>query len=185
MLAAQTRTADAERGWTTLPPLGEVPDPRLVDGLSFVLGAVGDVPAVWGNGDDVLWASGEPLLIVAPDGVGKTTLGQRLALALLELDRNVLGYPVAPVDGGVLYIAADRPAQGARSLWRMVGHDTKSHGRLKESLLVWKGPPPFNVVKEPERLANWALEVGASVVILDSLGFIAPELIKDETGSAL
>jgi hypothetical protein len=36
---------------------------RLVDGATFVLDAPQDVPAVWGEGTDVLWAKGEALII--------------------------------------------------------------------------------------------------------------------------
>jgi replicative DNA helicase len=178
ILAEQTR---ATGGPTILET-----DSRMVDGLAFVLDALGDTPAVWGREDDVLWSAGEPLLIVGPDGVGKTTLAHSLVLGLLELRPTILGFPVAPADRGVLYVQADRPKQGARAFWRMVREEGPStHGRLKEALLVWRGPPPFNLSREPERLAQWAEAVGASVIVLDSLGFVVPDMSKDETGSGV
>ena len=68
-----------------------------------------------------MWPTGEPFLIVGPDGSGKTTLAQQLVFALLEIgDGRVLGFPVTPADRGVLYLAADRPKQGARSMWRRI-----------------------------------------------------------------
>ena len=115
--------------------------------------AVGDTPAIWGEGDSVLAASGEPTLIVGPDGVGKTTLLQRYAMARVGVGHDLLGLPVAEANERVLYVAADRPKQGARSLWRMVRELKGSdHARIKDRVVVWRGPLPFDVVGEPERL---------------------------------
>src|SRR4051794_28282944 len=86
-------------------------DGRAIDGASFILDAPKGVPAIWGSGGDVAWARGETLLIAGPQGVGKTTLAQRLALARCAIDTAVLGLPVDPDPRGVLYVAADRPAQ--------------------------------------------------------------------------
>ena len=47
---------------------------RLVNGATFVLSESAVVDAVWGEGDRVLWAAGEGLLVVGPTGVGKTTM---------------------------------------------------------------------------------------------------------------
>ena len=86
----------------------------------------------------------------------------------------------------MLLVQADRPKQGARSLWRMVqGLGRTAHQRLKDGLLVWSGPPPFNLARQPEDLAMWAQDVGASVVVLDSLGVIVPRLADDETGAGV
>ena len=43
------------------------------------------IPALWGVGESVLWAAGEPLKIVGHQGVGKTTIAQQLALHRLGL----------------------------------------------------------------------------------------------------
>ncbi|MDP9299723.1 MAG: AAA family ATPase [Actinomycetota bacterium] len=161
--------------------------PQMVDGLGFALGASVSEPAIWGTEEDAAWAHGEAALIIGPDGVGKTTLCQRLTLSLAGIGPELLGLPVEPAEGRILYVAADRPKQSARSLWRMVQalEDRRDHGRLKEALLVWRGPLPFDVVKTPGELADWALGFGVSHLILDSLGFVAQRLSEDETGSAL
>jgi replicative DNA helicase len=175
-----------DEGERTAVALDPPADPRMVDGLAFVLDALGDVPAVWGRDDEVLWSAGEPLLIVGPDGVGKTSLIGNVILGLLGLRSELLRLPITEADRGILYVQADRPKQGARALWRLVRDlDPSAHARLKEGLLVWRGPPPYNLSREPERLAQWAEAVGASVVVLDSLGFVAADLSKDETGSGI
>ena len=57
---------------------------------------------------------------------------------------------------------------------------------LREGLIVHRGPPPFDIIKDPVwTLANWMTELGASDLIVDSLKDLAPELSKDETGSAV
>jgi hypothetical protein len=160
--------------------------PQMVDGLTFALGAVGEEPAIMGRGDDVLWSPGEPMGIVGPDGVGKTTLVQQLQLCRVGIRSELLGMYVEPAIDKVLYISADRPKQAQRSLWRMVQSLGRlEHAHLREGLIVWRGPLPFDVVKQPGDLVNWADDLGASDVFLDSLGFIVPRLIEDETGSAI
>jgi hypothetical protein len=94
---------------------------RIMGGWSFIQEQPADVEAVWGSGGEVLWSPGEPMLLVGPQGVGKTTLAQRVALARIGLRPDpVLGFLVQVTDEPVLYVAADRPAQAARSLRRMV-----------------------------------------------------------------
>jgi replicative DNA helicase len=159
---------------------------RLVDGVAFVLDAGREVPAIWGKADDVAWASGEATILVGPDGVGKTTVAQRVMLASLEIGDRVLGLPVEPADTGVLYVSADRPRQAARSLARMVDLlDKRAAGRLREGLRVWWGSLPFDLRKQPQELADWASRLGASHLFLDSLGAIVSRLSDDETGSAV
>jgi replicative DNA helicase len=104
----------------------------------FGLDAPSIVESVWGSGHESLWAKGEPFLLCGPDGVGKTTIAQQLALALAGIvDPSLLGLPVATVER-VLYIAADRPAQAFRSMRRMVTEDNREP--LKDRLLIWRGP---------------------------------------------
>jgi hypothetical protein len=156
---------------------------RHLDGATFVFSVPETVPALWGDGSSVAWAQGEALMIVGPDGVGKTTLGQQLVLARIGLRRRLLGLPVKPASGRVLYIAADRPRQAASSLRRMVSdRDTET---LRDRLAVWRGPLPIDVTARTGELLDWIRgEYGEiSDVVVDSLKDLAPDLVKDETGS--
>lgn len=163
-----------------LPEAGEPPRGPL-DGATFVFDAAEDVPAVWGRDQQVAWAEGEGLMLVGPDGVGKTALQQQLVLARIGLRAEVLGLPVRPAEAPVLYIAADRPPQAARSLRRMVAEDDRA--ALAERLIVWKGPLPFDLATEPAELARFAKRLGVNDVFIDALKDVALDLSKDETGS--
>lgn len=172
---------------TTYTPSEPPPRPeklqleRALDGASFILHEPDKIPAVWGRTDQVLWAEGEGLLIVGPDGVGKTTLAQQLVLCRLGLNDHLLNLPVARAAGKVLYIAADRPRQAARSFARMVTSDHEAV--LRERLVVWRGPLPFDLLQEQRALADLAELLGATDIVVDSLKDIALDLTKDETGS--
>jgi replicative DNA helicase len=164
-------------------PAARTREHRTLDGWAFVSAASDTVDAAWGERDAVLWAKGEPLMIVGPDGVGKTSIGQQIALARL-LGGVLLGLPVSPAEKKVLYLAADRPSQAARSMRRMV--NAADEDMLRDGLIVHRGPPPFDIIKDPVwTLAEWVAELGASDLIIDSLKDLAPELSKDETGSAV
>lgn len=158
---------------------------RKLTGDAFVLGAPSQVPAVWGAGDEVIWARGESLEMVGPDGVGKSTLAQQLLLGRCGLRTSLLGLPVVEAAGVVVYLAMDRPPQAARSLRRMVAESDADC--LRERLAVWRGPTPVDVVKEPHALADWIENEfpGASDVFIDSLKDLAPRLSEDEVGSAV
>lgn len=154
---------------------------RLLRGASFVLDTPEGVPAVWGRGDTVAWAKGEPLFIVGPQGAGKTTLAGQLALRRHGVgDQAFLGMPVETDPRRVLYLACDRPRQVARSFRRMVTERDRS---ALESFLVWTGPLPFDVAGDPDRLATFATELEVGTVFIDSLKDVALDLSKDETGS--
>ena len=169
----QARPQDGDR-----PPR---PD-RWSDGGAFILDAPDKVPAVWGRDDDVLWPKGEPLMIAAPPGLGKTTIGQQLALALAGVGSGqLLGLPVSPAAGKVAYIAADRPAQAARSFRRMVGEEDRA--TLAERLTVWRGPLPFDLASDPGELVPFLQSRGIAAVVIDSLGAVALDLASDEAGS--
>jgi len=152
-------------------------------GGDWILDAPTEVPAVWGGASGtVAWAKGEPLMIVGPDGVGKTALLQQLALARIGLRRRLLGMRVeADDDKPVLYIAADRPNQAQRSFRRMVTPDDRR--LLNERLIPWKGPLPFSLIDEPSLLAKWIAGIGAGTVFVDSLKDVALDLSKEETGT--
>jgi hypothetical protein len=162
------------------------------DGASFVLDVPDEIPAMWGSRQRVLWPEGESLMICGLPGVGKTTLAGMLIGAQLGgmgrifgdtggIEEHVLDLPVAQVDGKILYLAMDRPAQIGRSLHRQFGdvHRELLHDRLA----IWKGPPPGDIASNPELLVRMAERAGASVVYLDSLKDAALGLADDEVGA--
>ncbi len=152
-------------------------------GDRFVLDVPETVPAVWGDGHQVAWAAGEPLLIVGPDGVGKTTVLQQLLLAQIGVRvTELFGLPVV-TGRRVLYIAADRPTQAQRSMNRMVGE--KDRELLHERLVVWRGPLPFDLVTEPGALLSLARRAECDVVGIDSLKDVASKISSDETGQGV
>ena len=155
---------------------------RFVAGGTFLLDTPKGVPAVWGDGEQVAWSKGEPLLLVGPPGVGKTTIAGQLVLARLGLHGPVLGMPVA-VRGRLLYLACDRPAQVQRALGRLV--DESDRQLLDERLVVWKGPPPADFARHPETLITMCVDARADTVVIDSMKDVALKLSDDETGAAL
>jgi replicative DNA helicase len=156
-------------------------DARWVDGKTAMLASTDHVPANWGNDDDVLWAANEPLMLAGPDGIGKTTLGQQLALCRVGIRDRLLGYPVRPAPANVLYIAADRPRQALRSMRRMVV--PADHELLEKRLVIWHGPLPQSLSENPKILVEAAEYFDASDVVIDSLKDVVADLTKDETGS--
>lgn len=160
---------------------------RLLDGATFLTSHAISAPAIWGSGPMVLWPAGEPVGIVGPQGVGKSTIGQQLLLARMGLRDEVMGVPVIEhLDfERALYLAMDRPDQAARSMARMVSSDDDLEV-LRERLTVWKGPPPFNVVSDGHRaLADMADELLANTVLVDSLKDLSPRLSDEEVGHAI
>jgi len=148
-----------------LPSSSSWPD-GFTDGAAFIFGQPAVEP-IWGEGERVLWAHGEALQIAGPPGVGKTTLCGQVVREVLGLGQgDLLGLPIRTV-GRVLYLAMDRPRQIARSLRRHFRPEDAAV--LAEKLLMWEGPPPQDVAKNPDLLKNMAVLVGADVVIIDSL----------------
>lgn len=153
----------------------------VVDAATFVRQANTDEPPLWGKHDSVLWTPGETLWICGPTGVGKTTVAQQLALARAGLLSDLLGFPVERDQGRLLYIAADRPKQAARSLARMLSDDELSV--FGELCVVWPGPLPYDLASRPSGLIELAHRHEAGTVLIDSLKDIALDLSKDEAGS--
>jgi hypothetical protein len=157
---------------------------RSIDGATFALDAPETVPAVWGARDEVLWPQGEPAMIYAPQGTGKSTLAQQLVLARIGIGPSeVLGLPVAEDTRPVLLIAGDRPSQIRRSLRRMVSE--RDRERLAERLVAWPGPLPFTLIDDPAYLTEFAERYGAGTVLIDSVKDIAIGLTEDEVGAAV
>ncbi len=162
--------SDDDTGWT------------FANGASFILDIPHTIPALWGEGQRVLWPEGESLMICGLPGLGKTTLAGMLIRAQLGgVGQQVLGLRVAPQPGKILYLAMDRPAQIARSLHRQF--DETRRDVLGDRLVVWKGPPPADVAANPHLLAELAERAGASVVYLDSVKDAAVGLSEDAVGA--
>lgn len=153
---------------------------RFIDGGTFILDVPAEIPSIWGNGEQSLWARGETLTIVGPSGVGKTTVGSQLVDGRLT-GASVLGMAVTPTDNRVLYMAMDRPMQARRAFHRnLAGLDRKL---LADRLVVWQGPPPADVAKHPEVLLDLAEQAGADTIFIDSLKDAAIGLSDDEVGA--
>lgn len=147
----------------------------------WLLGAPTDVPAIWGKGEHVLMARGEPLMVTGQEGLGKTTVVQQLALCRAGLQAELFRFPVEPDARKVLYIAADRPQQAARSFRRMVCDSDKPV--LDNKLVFFYGALADDLGTNPEAIVHIARDVNAGTVVLDSLKDFAVDLSSDETGS--
>jgi AAA domain len=154
---------------------------NFIDGATFILTIPDTIPALWGTGQDVLWAEGESLMIAGPMGLGKTTLAGQLIRAQLGIEPEVLGLPVAPRGGKILYLAMDRPAQIARAFARQF--DETHYRELADNFVIWKGPPPADVAKNPLLLTYLAQEAGAETLYVDSLKDAALGLSDDAVGA--
>ena len=152
----------------------------------FQGGCILDVPpvpdSVWGDGDELLWAFGQAIQIVGPDGTGKTTLAGNLVQARLGLGTgSVLGLKVQPGRRNVLVLLMDRPLQAMSALARLFTEDDRV--LLDERLVVWRGPPPEDLARHPETLAELCEEAGADTCVVDSLKDAALGLSDDEVGA--
>lgn len=178
--------ADGERVYVVeAAPPSAGPDTftaRSRSGGAYILSQPEVMPAIWGRGDEVLWAEGEPLIICAPPGVGKTTVAGQVVWGSLGLVPEVLGLPVKPVtEGKVLYLACDRPRQIGRAFARLATPEQRE--TLDEHLVVWEGPPPFDFATHPETLLRLAAANGCTRIFIDSLKDVALNLSEDAAGS--
>ncbi len=169
--------ANAEGDGLPVPGIEPV---RLKSGATFVLDDRAELDPVWGAGDEVLWASQEPLLIVGPTGVGKTTLALQVLAARLGILDEVLGWPVKPTDRPILYLAMDRPMQIRRAMRRLFGEEHRD--LLEERLVVHEGPLPLDLGRVPEQLIEIVQTAGAGSVLIDSAKDAAVKITDDEVG---
>jgi AAA domain len=145
----------------------------LMSGEDFLALADANSEPLWGNRDVCLWMPGESFMPVGPPGVGKTTLMHLLVWAWLGLMKEVLGWRVRPGVGKILYLAMDRPQQIARAMARL---REPEHGpTIRDELIVWAGPLPVDLCEERDWVRDKALEVGAGLVVVDSLKDVLPD----------
>lgn len=155
---------------------------RAIGGATWLEQGTPGVPAIWGQGDVVLWAEGEPFMLYGPDGVGKTSICQQLVLHMCGVRLEpFLGLPVRRCERPILYVSADRPKQARRSLHRMV--DVADYQALDECLLVWEGPLPFSIKENARSLVDFCARHGAGTLIIDSLKDVEPDLSKEESAA--
>jgi len=150
-------------------------------GGTYLLNVPEHAEPVWGAGDQVVWAKGEALMIAGGAGLGKTTVAGQLVRARMGLQPQVLELPV--VQGQrVLWLMMDRPQQIARSAMRLF-----SRGELEQygddRLTIGAGPPPRDLARYPELLAELCASCGADTVVVDSLKDAAVGLTDDEVGA--
>lgn len=154
---------------------------RVHDGASFLLDIPPTPPAIWGKGDDILWSRGESIMLVGPQGVGKTTLAGQLLRALVGLQTEVLGFPVEAAAKRVGYLAMDRPEQARRALGRMFREEERSF--LAEVIRVWSGPLPTDAALDPQIFVRMANQLETDALFVDSMKDAAIGLSKDEVGA--
>jgi replicative DNA helicase len=165
---------------TEPPPERSIGEGYLRPG-TWLLNLPPNPPAVWGEGETVLWAQGEACMIAALPGLGKTTVAGQLVRARLGLDDAVLELPV--LEGKrVLYLCMDRPQQIARSLLRAFDRDEIAD--LGDRLVLGWGPPPADVARSPEILVELAASAQADTLVVDSLKDAALKLTDDEVGAS-
>ncbi|MFJ9585785.1 DnaB-like helicase N-terminal domain-containing protein [Streptomyces acidicola] len=151
------------------------------DGWSFIKETGADAEPLWGTREKTVWAPGESLMIVGAPGVGKTTLAHQVIFARLGLQETVLEMPVAP-SRRVLYLAMDRPRQIARAMDRRVFPTDEKI--LRERLVVWEGPLPATLDKEPDLLADLAAAHRADTIVIDSLKDAVSTMVDDSLAVA-
>lgn len=167
-----------------LPPIEDTEPPddptseassRIEKGFDFLSDPRAAAPPIWGEKPRICWSSGEPLMVAAPAGTGKTLILQKLCMARMR-GGEVLGLPVQRSRERCLYIAADRPLQAIRSWKRFVSEDDVV--LLNTSLRVVRGA-------RLEEIGKLAKEAEAATVFIDSLGFVASRISTDEGGDRI
>jgi replicative DNA helicase len=137
------------------------------DGDDWLFDGPTDVVAVWGDGDDVLLAEGEALMLCGQPGVGKTTVAHQFIRARMGFESKALGFTVQPTKSKVLYLACDRPTQARRAMLRRFKPEERA--LVKQRLKVRKGPPLDDFATQSDAILKLCVKAGADTVVIDSL----------------
>lgn len=170
---AETDSLGGNGLWGDFPP---------VDGAEWMFNNDDAPVVIWGQGDDILWADGEALMIAGVLGLGKTTLAGKLVRGQLGLEDYVLGLPILRAERPILYLAMDRPRQIRRSMRRQF--TTEDRDRIAGRLIVRQGPPAADIAAQPLLLTRMAEAVGAGTVYIDSLKDAVVGLTADEVAAS-
>jgi hypothetical protein len=76
----------------------------------------------------------------------------------------------------------DRPAQARRAGHRIFGGDDQAI--LDDRLVIWEGPPPYDLAQRTDLLVAMCKAVGADTVVIDSLKDAAVGLSEDTVGAS-
>lgn len=152
---------------------------RVDEGGEFLFDGSDESEVLWGSPDEILWASGETLMLVGPTGVGKSTLAGQLVEALLGITSDVLDRKVRQVDR-VLYLAMDRPKQIRRAFKRLF---TPEQRKQLSDVYFHIGPLKVQLANDPLHLLNLAKFNNANVIVVDSMKDLARDLNDPKTGS--
>jgi hypothetical protein len=148
-----------------------------------ISGRIGPPPAMWGSGFDVLWSLGEPLLVEAAYGAGKTTLAGLLIRAQI-FGGDVLGFPVRKLLPGqkILYLAIDRPEQILGSMSRQFSPEQLAE--IEDRLVIWRGVLPADAAEDNDLYVNLCDYHQTHFVYVDSLKDAARGLTEDRAAAA-
>jgi replicative DNA helicase len=155
----------------------------VVKGDVFLYDLAIDVPARWGHGSEIFWASGESLILCGVIGSGKTTLAGQLVAGMCGLSPKLLGQPIAEARR-VLVLAADRPRQIARALVRHFP-EAEHRALVHDRLVIHQGPLPKLITTDDEQLMRLAQEFDCDVIVVDSLKDLGGSLSDEATGAAI
>ncbi len=136
---------------------------------------------MWGDGDNILWAEGESLIIAGPDGVGKTTVaGLIRAPASASVTALVLGMAVTPGKQNVLlcrWTAPGRPGARCGACSPRPTGTSSSSGCGSGRDRPGRPRPQRPDARRAGSLAD------ADTIVVNSLKDAALKLADDETGS--
>lgn len=110
-----------------------------------------------------LAVANEAQVVAGDGGVGKSFITMAMALAVSGRDDTFLGLPIKK-HGPVLYVDEENSAAIALQRLHALGYDKKRHAALE---YIWYAG--VDLLNEPEKLLEEALEIEPALVVIDSL----------------